>query len=43
VVRANKVFSENHITIISQEFHNQRAIWLANSMVSMLSVLTRQT
>lgn len=29
VVRANKVFSENHITIISQEFHNQRAIWLA--------------
>ncbi|EFO0996468.1 vancomycin high temperature exclusion protein [Escherichia albertii] len=29
VVRANKVFGENHITIISQEFHNQRAIWLA--------------
>ncbi|XQK40645.1 SanA/YdcF family protein [Escherichia coli] len=24
-----KVFGENHITIISQEFHNQRAIWLA--------------
>ena len=43
VVRAKKVFGENHITIISQEFHNQRAIWLANSMVSMLSVLTRQT
>lgn len=29
VVRANKVFGENNITIISQEFHNQRAIWLA--------------
>lgn len=29
VVRAKKVFGENHITIISQEFHNQRAIWLA--------------
>ncbi|MDN4051287.1 vancomycin high temperature exclusion protein [Escherichia fergusonii] len=26
VVRAKKVFGENHITIISQEFHNQRAI-----------------
>lgn len=26
MVRANKVFSENHITIVSQEFHNQRTI-----------------
>ncbi|EFS9151924.1 vancomycin high temperature exclusion protein [Salmonella enterica] len=29
VVRARKVFGENRITIISQAFHNQRAIWLA--------------
>ena len=32
VVRAKKVFGENHITIISQEFHNQRAIWLAKQI-----------
>lgn len=29
VVRARKVFGENRITIISQAFYNQRAIWLA--------------
>ncbi|EDP8644851.1 SanA/YdcF family protein [Salmonella bongori] len=29
VVRARKVFGENRIIIISQAFHNQRAIWLA--------------
>ncbi|VXG75296.1 SanA protein CDS [Salmonella enterica subsp. enterica serovar Derby] len=29
VVRARKVFGESRITIISQAFHNQRAIWLA--------------
>ncbi|MGL5967575.1 MAG: SanA/YdcF family protein [Kluyvera sp.] len=29
VVRAQKIFGESHITVISQEFHNQRAIWLA--------------
>ncbi|NYY74402.1 hypothetical protein DMH88_04830 [Escherichia coli] len=35
-----RCLSENHITIISQEFHNQRASGWQNSMVSMLSVLT---
>jgi SanA protein len=29
VVRANKVFGQNNITIISQQFHNERAIYLA--------------
>lgn len=29
VVRAQKIFGEDHITVISQAFHNQRAIWLA--------------
>ena len=29
VVRAQKVFGEDRVTVISQEFHNQRAIWLA--------------
>ncbi|ELY5937994.1 SanA/YdcF family protein [Cronobacter malonaticus] len=29
VVRAREVFQENRITIISQAFHNQRAIYLA--------------
>lgn len=29
VVRAQRIFGENNITIVSQEFHNQRAIWLA--------------
>ncbi|MFP1497391.1 vancomycin high temperature exclusion protein [Escherichia coli] len=32
VVRAKKVFGENHITIISQEFHNQRAILAGKTM-----------
>ncbi len=30
VVRSNEVFSEDSITIISQEFHNQRALFIAN-------------
>lgn len=30
VVRCNEVFSEDSITIISQEFHNQRALFIAN-------------
>lgn len=30
VVRAKKVFGLNRVTFISQEFHNQRAIFLAN-------------
>ena len=30
VVRANLVFQENDFTIISQEFHNQRAVYLAH-------------
>lgn len=29
VIRAQKVFGQNSITIISQKFHNQRAIYLA--------------
>lgn len=28
IVRAKKVFMENQITVISQEFHNQRAIFI---------------
>ncbi len=31
VVRAKKVFGQNSITFISQEFHNQRAIYLAEN------------
>ncbi|NIK92332.1 vancomycin high temperature exclusion protein [Mangrovimonas sp. CR14] len=30
VVRANKIFGLNDVTIISQKFHNERAIFLAN-------------
>ncbi len=30
VVRAQKVFGENKFTIISQKFHNERALFLAN-------------
>lgn len=30
VVRCNEVFSEDSITIISQEFHNQRALFIAS-------------
>ncbi len=29
VVRANKIFGQNSITIISQKFHNERAVFLA--------------
>lgn len=31
VVRCNEVFGEDSITIISQEFHNQRALFIANA------------
>ena len=30
VVRAKEIFGQNNITIISQEFHNERAIYLAS-------------
>lgn len=30
VVRCNEVFSEDSITVISQEFHNQRALFIAS-------------
>lgn len=30
VLRSNEVFGEDSITIISQEFHNQRALFIAN-------------
>ena len=30
VVRAKEVFNQNNFTIISQEFHNQRALFIAN-------------
>ena len=30
VVRADKVFGENSFTVISQKFHNERAVFLAN-------------
>lgn len=29
VIRANKIFGQNKMTIISQKFHNERAIYLA--------------
>ncbi|WP_346429440.1 ElyC/SanA/YdcF family protein [Superficieibacter sp. HKU1] len=29
VVRTQKVFGENRFIVVSQQFHNQRAIWLA--------------
>ncbi|MGV3639731.1 MAG: SanA/YdcF family protein [Adhaeribacter sp.] len=32
VVRAQKVFGESKITIISQRFHNQRALYLAREL-----------
>lgn len=37
VIRANKVFGQDSITIISQKFHNQRAIYIArkNNMVAL--------
>lgn len=31
VVRAKEVFNESNFTIISQEFHNQRALFIANN------------
>jgi SanA protein len=31
VIRANKVFGQTELTIISQEFHNQRAIFICNN------------
>ena len=31
VVRAKEIFGQNSITIISQPFHNERAIYLANN------------
>lgn len=31
VIRAREVFGQDHITVISQEFHNERAIYLAES------------
>ncbi len=32
VVRMNKIFSQTSFTIISQEFHNRRAIYIANQL-----------
>ena len=32
VVRAKEIFGQNSFTIISQRFHNQRAIYIANSL-----------
>ena len=34
VVRADKVFGENSFTVISQKFHNERAVFLANHFKS---------
>ena len=31
VIRANEIFGQANLTIISQRFHNERAIYLANS------------
>ncbi|WP_207784627.1 SanA/YdcF family protein [Marinifilum breve] len=31
VVRCKKIFGQNSITIISQQFHNERAIYIANN------------
>ena len=31
VVRAKEIFGQNNITIISQKFHNERAIYLAEN------------
>ena len=30
ILRCRDIFGEDHITIISQEFHNQRALYIAN-------------
>ena len=30
ILRCRDVFGEDHVTIISQEFHNQRALYIAN-------------
>ncbi len=32
VVRCDKIFSQTEFTIISQEFHNQRALFIANKL-----------
>ncbi len=30
ILRCRDIFGEDHITIISQKFHNQRALYIAN-------------
>ena len=30
VIRMNKIFGQNNFTVISQQFHNERAIYIAN-------------
>ena len=32
VIRLNKIFGQNSFTVISQQFHNQRAIYIARSL-----------
>jgi SanA protein len=32
IVRANKIFGQTHFTIISQKFHNERAIYIAKRL-----------
>ncbi len=31
VVRAQKIFGQQHMTVISQRFHNERALWIARA------------
>ena len=33
IVRANAVFGQRHYTILSQQFHNERALYLARHFV----------
>ena len=32
IIRLNKIFKQSNFTVISQEFHNRRAIYIANRM-----------
>ena len=32
IIRAQKVFGQSSITVISQKFHNQRAVFICNSI-----------
>jgi SanA protein len=42
VIRAREIFGQHEYIIISQEFHNERAVFIARKMESMHLVLMHQ-